>query len=84
LTSEQYQEVRPFMITTYERGKMEGRLEGHMEGRREMALLQLEVKFGPLSPGVKQRVEALSSEQLHQLLLDLVKAQALKELHLED
>ena len=64
------------MITTYERGKI--------EGRREMALLQLEAKFGPLAPGIKQRVEALSPEQLRQLLLDLVKGQSLKELHLED
>ena len=63
------------MITTYERGKI--------EGRRETALLQLEAKFGPLSPEVKQRVEQLSPEQLVQVLLDLVKAQSLKELHLE-
>jgi hypothetical protein len=76
LTTQAYQEVRPFMITTYERGKI--------EGRREMALLQLEAKFGPLAPGIKQRVEALSPEQLRQLLLDLVKGQSLKELHLED
>src|SRR5262249_58174955 len=48
LTSEQYQEVRPFMITTFERGKIEGRLEGRIEGRleerRETALLLLEAK----------------------------------------
>jgi hypothetical protein len=76
LTSEQFQEVRPFMITTYERGKI--------EGWRTAALLQLEAKFGPLSLEVKQRVEALSSEELRQVLLDLVKAQSLQELHLED
>jgi hypothetical protein len=76
LTTEQYQEVRPFMITTYERGRI--------EERRETALLLLEAKFGPLAPEVKQRVEALSAEQLRQVLLDLVKAQSLKELHLED
>jgi Domain of unknown function (DUF4351) len=75
LTSERYQEVRPFMITTYERGKI--------DGRRETALLLLEAKFGPLSPEVKQRVDGLSPEQLCQVLLDLVKAQSLKELHLE-
>jgi hypothetical protein len=76
LTSEQYQEVRPLMITTYERGKI--------EGRRETALLQLEAKFGPLAPAVRQQVEALAPEQLHQLVLDLVKAQSLQELHLQD
>jgi hypothetical protein len=84
LTSEEYQEVGPFMITTYERGKIEGRLEGRIEERRETALLLLEAKFGPLSPEVKQRVEILSSELLRQLLLDVVKAESLKQLHLED
>jgi hypothetical protein len=43
LTTEQYQEVRPVMITTYERGRIEERLE--------TALMLLEAKFGPLSPG---------------------------------
>lgn len=84
LTTEQYQEVRPFMLTTYERGKIEGRTEGRLEGQRETALRQLEAKFGPLPPEVKQRVEALSSEQLGQVLLDLIKADSLKEVHLED
>jgi hypothetical protein len=64
------------MITTYERGRI--------EERRETALLQLEAKFGPLSPEVKQRVETLSPEQLRQLLLDLVKGQSLKDMGLQD
>jgi hypothetical protein len=64
------------MITTYERGRI--------EGRRESALVLLEARFGPLSPEVKQRVAALSPEQLWQLLLDFLRCQSLKELHLED
>jgi hypothetical protein len=60
------------MITTYERGRI--------EERRDMALLLLEARFGPLSPEVKQRVEALSAEQLRQLLLDFAKGQSLQEL----
>src|SRR5262249_20188471 len=76
LTTEQYQEARPLMITTFERGRIAERLE--------TALLHLEAKFGPLSPEVKQRVEALSPEQLRQLGLDLLKAQSLKELRLEE
>jgi hypothetical protein len=76
LTTEAYQEVRPLMMTTYERGKL--------EGRRETALMLLEAKFTSLPPAIKQRVEALSPEQLQQSLLDLVKAESLKELHLED
>jgi hypothetical protein len=76
LSTEQYQEVRPVMITTYERGIL--------EGERRATLRQLEARFGPLSPGVRQRVEALSPEELAQLQLDLLKAQSLKELRLED
>ena len=64
------------MLTTYDRWKV--------EGHREAALLQLEAKFGALRPEVRQRVEALSPEQVHQLLLDLVQNLSLKELHLED
>jgi hypothetical protein len=74
LTSEQYQEVRPFMMTTYERGII--------EGQRRMALRQLAAKFGPLSPAITQRVQGLSPEQLDQLLLDLLKSSTLKELGL--
>jgi len=78
LTTEQYQEVRPLMITTYERGMIAGKIAG----QRETALLQLEARFGPLAAEVKQRVEALSPEQLRQLLLDFAKAQSLSELRL--
>ena len=69
-------EVRPLMITTYERGKIAGQLE--------MTLWLLETKFGPLPPEVKNRVEALSPEQLRQLILERDKAQSLKELGLQD
>lgn len=62
------------MMTTYERGIL--------QGRREAALLMLEAKFGPLSPEVKQRVEALTAEQLRQLILQRDKADSLKELGL--
>jgi hypothetical protein len=76
LTTEPYQDVRPIMITTYERGMI--------AGERRAALLQLEVKFGAVSPEVKQRVEALTAHQVQQLLADLLKAESLKELGLVD
>jgi hypothetical protein len=76
LTEQQYAEVKPIMMTTYERGIL--------AGRRETALEQLEARFGPLSPTIRERVEALSPEELRQLILGLIKAQSLKELHLED
>ncbi len=64
------------MITTYERGIV--------QGERQLALSQLAAKFGPLSKEVKQRIEALSPEQLRQLALDLLKAESLRDLHLVD
>jgi hypothetical protein len=76
----QYPEVQSFMKTTYERGVE----SGIHQGERRAALLLLEAKFGPLSAEVKHKVEALSPEALAQFLLDLLKAQSLEELRLED
>jgi hypothetical protein len=64
------------MMTTYERGKI--------DGERRLALRLLEAKFGALSAAVRERVEALSPEKLQKLAIDLMKAQSLKDLHLED
>jgi hypothetical protein len=64
------------MKTTYERG-----IE---QGEQRLTLRLLEARFGPLSPQLRQRVEALSPEALTQLQLDLLHAQALAELGLED
>jgi hypothetical protein len=88
LATEQYQEVKPIMQTTFERGLEQG-LErglerGILQGERRSALRQLEARFGPLAPVVKQRVEALPPDAVAQLQLDLLKAQSLKELRLED
>jgi hypothetical protein len=84
----QYPEVQSFMKTTYERGveygTERGKELGIRQGELRSALLLLEAKFGPLSPEVKQKVEALSPEALAQLLLDLLKVQSLEELGLED
>jgi len=44
----------------------------------------LDARFGPLTPGVQQRVAELTLEQLRQLLVDIVNAPSLKELHLGD
>jgi hypothetical protein len=64
------------MLTTYERG--------FLAGQRRAVLLVLEGKFGPLSAVVKQRVEALSPEDLDQRVTDLFSGKSLKELRLED
>jgi hypothetical protein len=80
LQTERYQEVEPLMKTTYERGIERG-IE---QGERRSALRQMEAKFGPLTSRVKQQVEALSPESLAQLQLELLKAQTLEELRLDD
>jgi hypothetical protein len=84
LESEPYQEVKASMITTFERGLEKGIEQGIVQGQRDTALLQLESRFGPLSPAVRQRVEALSPDELRQLTLDLLRAHSLKDLRLEE
>jgi hypothetical protein len=69
-------EVEPLMKTTYERG-----IE---QGERRLTLRLMEAKFGPLTPEVSQRVEALSPEALAQLQLDLLKAETLEDLRRDD
>jgi hypothetical protein len=51
---------------------------------QRMALRLLEIKFGPLSAAAKERLATLSSAQLEDLQVDLVKGRSLKELGLED
>jgi hypothetical protein len=48
------------------------------------SLRLIEAKFGLLSAKLKQQLEALSPEALAQLQLDLLKAQTLEELGLDD
>jgi DNA-binding SARP family transcriptional activator len=92
LQTDPYQEVESLMKTTYERGIEQGierRIEqgierGIEQGERRLTLRLMEAKFGPLSPKVKQQVEALSPEALTQLQLDLLNAQAIGELRLGD
>jgi DNA-binding SARP family transcriptional activator len=80
LQTDPYQEVESLMKTTYERGIEQG-IE---QGERRLTLRLMQAKFGPLSPKVKQQVEALSPEALTQLQLDLLKAKAIGELGLGD
>jgi hypothetical protein len=47
-------------------------------------ILLLGTKFGPLAPGVRERVDALSPDELRQVQLAVLEAQSLKELRLED
>jgi flagellar biosynthesis/type III secretory pathway protein FliH len=67
-----------------ERGIEQGIERGIEQGERRLTLRLMQAKFGPLSPKVKQQVEALSPEALTQLQLDLLNAQAIGELGLGD
>ena len=84
--TEPYQEVESLMKTTYERGiehGIERGIErGIEQGERRLTLRLLEAKFGPLSAEVREQLEALSSETLAQLQLDLLQAQSLEELRI--
>jgi hypothetical protein len=51
---------------------------------RRLALRLMEAKFGPLSAKVKRHVDALSPGALARLQIDLLKAQSLWELNLQD
>jgi hypothetical protein len=100
LQTEAYREVEPLMKTTYERGIEhgiergiergieqgieQGIERGIEQGMRQSALRLMEAKFGPLPPRVKQQVEALSRDAVARLQLDLLKAQSLDELRLDD
>ena len=74
--AEAHREVEPLMKTTYVRG-----IE---QGERRAVLRLMEKKFGPLSAEVKRRVEVLSPEAAARLQLDLLDAQTVEELRLED
>jgi hypothetical protein len=66
------------------RGIEQGIARGIEQGERQSALRLMEAKFGPLTPKVRQKVEALLPEVLAQLQLDLLKVQSLEELRLDD
>jgi hypothetical protein len=67
-----------------EQGVARGIEQGMLQGERRSALRQLDARFGPLSPEVKQRVASLSPEALDQLLLDLLDAKKLGDLRLDN
>jgi hypothetical protein len=66
----------------FEQFRQEGRAEGRAEGQREALLLQLEAKFGTVTPEVKGQVERLSPDRIWELLMTILNAQSLKDLGL--
>jgi hypothetical protein len=62
--------------TTFERGMA--------EGQRKTVRMQLEVRFGPLSKTAIERFETCSDDRFKEMVTEVLDAQALKELGLED
>ncbi|MQY26463.1 hypothetical protein NRB56_20310 [Nocardia sp. RB56] len=56
--------VREVFVTTAERLRVEGRLEGRLEAQREVVLMMLELKFGPLAPVQSEAVRFATGEEL--------------------
>jgi hypothetical protein len=71
ITNPRYEGVRAMGQTTYERGQ------------RHLLEKQLEQRFGPLTPATRQRLEALSADELEALAVAILTAQSLRELGLE-
>ncbi len=84
LRTERYQGTQAMAVTTFEKGMQAGLQQGLQRGMRMMLQKQLEIRFGPLGPGVQQRLESLGPEQLKALTVALLTAQSLEELGLED
>lgn len=84
MDTEPYQEARPLMTTTYERGVQYGLQKGTIETGRKHALMLLEARFGSQGQRAEKRVSELSLEQLEQLLIAIVKTNSFEELHLVD
>ncbi|MFY9823646.1 MAG: Rpn family recombination-promoting nuclease/putative transposase [Thermoanaerobaculia bacterium] len=85
------QEVRTVAMTWSEkiaaqgeaRGKAEGEAKGRGEGAREILLLQLAERFGPLPEGARRKVEEISSlQRLTQLAKRVLTAHSLEEMGL--
>jgi hypothetical protein len=85
------EEVRPMLRDTVmgwtrewkREGKKEGLEEGKREGRREgevrLLVRQLELKFGPLSPRDRERIDAADSDRLLEWGERILTARSLNE-----
>jgi hypothetical protein len=81
LDTEQYRGVNAMTFTWWHE---KGRTEGILEGERKLVRSLLERRFGPLSPEVRERLDALPAERIEALGVALLDAKSLKELGLED
>jgi len=84
LSSDSYRGVQAMRATWFEQGEAVREAKGLEQGKRKILALQLEQRFGRLSPQVRERLESLSAEQLDELARALLGAKSLEELGLAD
>jgi hypothetical protein len=70
--------------TWFEEGVEKGVEKGLHTGQRQLLRDMIEKRFGTLSDGARQRLEAWPAEQLTELGLAFVEGKSLAELGLED
>jgi hypothetical protein len=75
-----YQGVKAMNATWFEKGIEKGIDKERRESLREL----LEAKFGPLAPGVAEKIQQLPTDRLRALQKALLTAASLRELGLED
>jgi hypothetical protein len=71
-------------MTWSEEAEARGREQGEMRGQRRVLRIQLEKRFGPLTPAVQQRLEEWPPERLPELAEAVLEASSLRELGLEE
>jgi hypothetical protein len=76
LRTKRYQGTQDMAVTTFEKGLQ--------QGQRTMLQKLLEARFGPLTASARERLDNLGPERIEALALELLKAQSLQELGLED
>jgi len=77
------QEVRTVAMTWSEKIAAQGKAEGEAKGVREVLLLQLAERFGPLPEGARRQIEEISSlQRLTQLAKRILTAHSLEEMGL--
>jgi hypothetical protein len=84
LVSKPYEGVMKTEMTTFEKGEALGRQKGMDQGLRRMLQMLLENRFGPLTPVVRQRLDAVPSNKLEELGQALLHGKSLREMGLED
>jgi hypothetical protein len=84
LDSEPQQGVRAMATSFLQEKIQQGVLQGVLQGQRQMLQMQLEKRFGPLSPRVREHLQSATPERLAELGLAIITAQTLRELGLEE